>query len=55
MTPLVLTTFFLGPDHTFQSWAEVVAVVEHTPCDKETVGSNPAGCWASFFSSLSNQ
>ena len=25
--------------------------VEHTPRDKEVVGSNPAGCWA-FFSLL---
>ena len=30
-------------------------VVEHTPRDREVVGSNPAGCWASFFSSLSYQ
>ena len=27
------------------------AVVEHTPRDREVVGSNPASCWA-LFSSL---
>ena len=30
-------------------WAAVVAV-EHTPRDREVAGSNPAGCWALFFS-----
>ena len=29
--------------------------VEHTPRDRVVVGSNPAGCWAFFFSSLSYQ
>ena len=31
-----------------------ITAVEHTPHDREVVGSNPAGCWA-FFSSLSYQ
>ena len=30
-------------------------VVEHTPHGKEFMGSNPAGCWAFFFFSLSYQ
>ena len=28
------------------------AAVEHTPHDKEVVGSNPAGCWAFFLFSI---
>ena len=30
-------------------------VEEHTPRDREVMGSNPARCWAFFFSSLSYQ
>ena len=34
------------------SW-EGVVIVQHTSRDQKVMGSNPSGCWASFFSSLS--